>query len=154
MSNNGATLRPMHIVLQILATAQKVEKAGQRIFKPHGLSVAQFNALNLLSVQTEGMCASDIAAALVVDPSNITGLLNRMTRAGLLKELENPADGRQRLVTLSAKGRRLWQQAYADYQEQLQSLDAILSASERKTVERVLDLIATKSRYVEQSIRS
>lgn len=138
----------MHLVLQILAAAQAIEKAGQRIFKPHGLSVAQFNALNLLSDQADGMCASDIAAALVVDPSNITGLLNRMNRAGLLKELENPDDGRQRLVTLSAKGRRLWQLAYADYQQQLQRLDSILSATERKTVEKVLQLIATKSAAV------
>ena len=73
----------MHLALQILTTAQALEKAAQRIFRPHGLTAAQFNVLSLLSDQPGGMRASELASALIVDPSNVTGLLKRMKKDGL-----------------------------------------------------------------------
>ncbi len=41
---------------------------------------------NLLSDQPDGMRASDLARALIVDRSNVTGLIKRMKKDGLLKE--------------------------------------------------------------------
>jgi len=128
----------MHLMLQVLATAQALEKAGQQLFRPHGLTVAQFNVLNLLSDQPDGMRASGLAGALVVDPSNVTGLLKRMNCAGLLQELASPHDGRQRIVTLSARGRRLWRKAHADYARRLDAFEAGVSADDRRVVEQVL----------------
>ncbi len=128
----------MYLMLQVLATAQALEKAGQQLFRQHGLTVAQFNVLNLLSDRPDGMRASGLAGALVVDPSNITGLLKRMNRAGLLKELESPHDGRQRIVALSARGRQLWRKAHADYARRLDAFEAGISADDRRVTEQVL----------------
>jgi len=128
----------MYLVLQVLATAQALEKAGQQIFRPHGLSVAQFNVLNLLSDQPEGMRASGLAEALVVDPSNITGLLNRMGRAGYLRELKSPHDGRQRVVTLSPKGQLLWRKAHAEYVRRIEAFEARIAGPDRRVMEKVL----------------
>lgn len=132
----------MHLVLRILATARALEKAGQRVFKRHQLSSAQFNVLNLLSDQPEGMRATQLAEALVVDPSNITGLLKRMNAARLLKELENPEDARQRVVTLSAKGHRLWQEAHVDYRSELDRLGDLIPAKDRSATESVLSKLS------------
>jgi len=96
----------MHLVLQVLAAAQALEKAGQRIFRSHGLTVAKFNVLNLLSDQPDGMRASDLARALIVDRSNVTGLIKRMKKDGLLQEVETAHDRRQHVVTLSPKAVR------------------------------------------------
>ncbi|HZP61194.1 MAG TPA: MarR family transcriptional regulator [Opitutaceae bacterium] len=131
----------MHLVLHVLSTAQALEKAGQRIFKPHGLTVAQFNVLNLLAARPEGMRASDLAKALVVDPSNITGLLKRLNRAGYLQELASPTDARQRIVALSGKGRRLWRQAHPAYERKLKEFEAKIAESDRRAVEKVLTLM-------------
>ncbi len=128
----------MHPVLHVLATAQVLEKAGQRLFRPHGLTVAQFNVLNLLSDQPEGRRASDLARALVVDASNVTGLLKRMKAEGLLRERENAADRRQHVVILTPKGQRAWEAANEAYCRSLAVVDAALSPSERKTTQRVL----------------
>jgi DNA-binding MarR family transcriptional regulator len=132
----------MHLIIQILTTARALERAGQRIFKQHQLSSAQFNVLNLLSDQPEGMRATQLAEALVVDPSNITGLLKRMNAAGLLKELENPNDARERVVALSPKGHRLWQKANVDYQRELDRLGDLVSAKERGVTDTVLNTLA------------
>ena len=132
----------MHVVLQVLATAQVLQKEAQRIFRPHGLTAAQFNVLHLLSGQSEGMRASDLARALIVDPSNVTGLLKRMKQVGLLEELDNPRDRRQHVVAVSARGRSAWRAALRDYERNLAALDAVLGAANRKAAEKVLQQLA------------
>lgn len=135
----------MHLVLQVLLAAQALEKTAQRILKPHGLTPAQFNVLNLLSDQPKGMRASDLAGALIVDPSNVTGLLKRMKRDGLLKELENGKDRRQHIVGLNDKGHAIWSAACRDYDKGLAALDASITRAHRTAAEKVLRQLITDS---------
>ena len=138
MSSNGPCLIAMHLVLEVLATARALEKAGQRIFRPHGLSTAQFNILNLLSDQPEGMRASDLARSLIVDPSSITGLLRRMKKEGYLKELDNQADRREHVVGLAPKGQKAWHAAFRDYQRSLKEIQAAFKPADEAATRRIL----------------
>jgi DNA-binding MarR family transcriptional regulator len=135
----------MHVILRIFQTAQILDKAAQRVFSPHDLTAAQFNVLNLLADQEAGLRASDLAASLIVDPSNITGLLKRMSRDGLVIDLENAADRRQRIVALTPKGRKLWAKASRDYEACLKILDGLLSEKEKTTTEAVLVRLLEKA---------
>ncbi|HEY1794319.1 MAG TPA: MarR family transcriptional regulator [Opitutaceae bacterium] len=128
----------MHPVLHVFTTAQALEKAAARLFRPHGLTVAQFNVLNTLS-GTEGMRASALADALIVDPSNVTGLLKRMTRDGLLREAPNTGDRRQYVVTLSPRGRAVWRRASAEYEARLAQVAATASGADLAALGRALD---------------
>lgn len=128
----------MQVVLRVFQTAQILDKAAKRVFSPHDLTAAQFNVLNLLADQKEGLRASDLAASLIVDPSNVTGLLKRMSRDGLVVDLENKDDRRQRIVTLTAKGRSLWSKASRDYEKSLSQLEDMFSEIEKKLTEDVL----------------
>ena len=128
----------MELALQILSAAQAIEKAGQRLFKPHGLTVAQFNVLNVLSDQPDGLRLGDLAKALVVDPSNVTGLVQRMTKDGYLKLIPGAIDRRQRIVALSPKGQRSWRDALPDYRRALQQFEASVSKSDRAAALRVI----------------
>src|SRR4029077_5325582 len=128
-------------ILHVLSTAQSVEKAATRVFKPHRLTSARFNVLTLLSRHPDGIRASDLASALIVDPSNVTGLLKRMKKEGLLTELENSRDRRQYIVGLSAKGRSVWRGANLDYEKCLAKLAAPFSKADLATVERVLETL-------------
>src|ERR1700689_436540 len=98
----------MHLALEVMAAAQAFQKSAHKLFEPYGLTPAQFNVLNLLSDQPDGLRASDLARALIVDPSNVTGLLKRMKKEGWLREIESAADRRERIVALSAKGQGAW----------------------------------------------
>src|ERR1035437_2591962 len=133
----------MHLVLQILTAAQGFEKTGQRLFKRHGLTLAQFNVLNLLADADEGRRASDLAQALIVDASNVTGLLKRMKADNLLQEHANTADRRQHVVGLTPKGRKAWQSANREYRLSLEKIESTLSPADRKTTERVLQNMIT-----------
>jgi DNA-binding MarR family transcriptional regulator len=135
----------MHLVLRVLAAAQALEKSGQRIFRSHGLTVAKFNVLNLLSDQPDGMRASDLARALIVDRSNVTGLIKRMKKDGLLQEVETAHDRRQHVVTLSPKGRAAWSAADPAYEKGLAELVSGLSPANRKVAETVLQRLIAKT---------
>jgi len=128
----------MNVILRIFQTAQILDKAAQRVFSPHGLTAAQFNVLNILSDQDKGLSASDLATSLIVDPSNVTGLLKRMSRDGLVVDLANTADRRQRIVGLTPKGRKLWAKACRDYDKCLNALTALIPDKDQTSTEEVL----------------
>lgn len=128
----------MQVVLRVFQTAQLLDKAAKRVLTPHGLTAAQFNILNLLSGKKNGLRASDLARSLVVDPSNVTGLLRRMTRDGLVVDLDSKIDRRERIVTLSSKGRELWDQAARDYERCLKKLSEFLTEKEQTEMDDVL----------------
>ena len=128
----------MKTPLRVLVAAQALEKAAARLFAPHGLTPAQFNVLNLLSDREDGLRASDLAKELIVDPSNVTGLLKRMAAKGWLTDLDNGADRRQRIVGLTAKGRVRWTKAHADYSAALENIEQTMNERERASVEKVL----------------
>lgn len=132
----------MHLVLRVVTTSQALVKAAGRVFKPHGLTTSQFNVLTILSRSPGGMRASGLASELIVDPSNVTGLLRRMMKEGLLAEMENGGDARQYIVGMSAKGRSVWRRANRDYEKCLACLVGPVSARDSATVERVLQSVA------------
>lgn len=128
----------MEISLLILEAAGKLKKTAAGLFKDFDLSPPQFNVLHLLASEPEGMRSGDLAIGLVVDPSNITGLISRLEAEGLVKTAVSKEDRRSRRVTLTAKGRARWQKAHAVYSAALAKLEATMSAEERAVTERVI----------------
>lgn len=135
----------MPIVLEILAAARTFEKKALVIFRPHGLTPAQFNVLNCLAGRPEGMRASDLARGLIVDPSNVTGMLQRMQKEGWLREIESRADRRQRVVGLSEKGVAAWSRCHRAYQRSLRALQSELSARELVVCQTALGKLVQKA---------
>lgn len=54
-----------------------------------------------------GLTAGDLATLLHVDPSSLTGVLDRLGRSGFLERRADPEDGRRALFSLTARGRAL-----------------------------------------------
>ena len=69
-----------------------------------GLSEAQCQVLQLLDPQAPvAMCR--VAEALHCDPSNITGIVDRLQARGLVERRSDPRDRRVKKVVLTARGR-------------------------------------------------
>ncbi len=105
----------LSLVVQTLRTASTLVRESRRLFRPHGLTAAQFNVLNILAGAPEGLSQTELGGILVVDRSNVTGLIDRMERAGWVRRADVPGDRRSYRVRLTAGGRRLWERAQADY---------------------------------------
>lgn len=68
-----------------------------------------------------------------------------MKREGWLVEIESPADRRQRVVGLSARGNALWKRTRKAYERGLRALDAELGAGERAVCSEALRRIARRA---------
>ncbi len=105
----------LQLTVAVLATADAFLRESQRLFRPLGLTGAQYNVLNVLVDAAGGMSQRELGDRLVVDRSNVTGMLDRMEKAGWVQRQDDPADRRVYRVTLTAAGRQLWAQADEQY---------------------------------------
>ncbi len=105
------------LVHDIVSTADLFLRESARLFRPHGLTAAQFNVLNLLADPelADGVSQRELADLLVVDRSNVTGLVDRMETAGWVRRADDPADRRVYRVTLTGPGRKLWEKVAPGY---------------------------------------
>jgi DNA-binding MarR family transcriptional regulator len=101
----------------VLTTADAFLREGQRLFRPHGITAAQYNVLSVLAAAGEGMSQRELGDVLVVDRSNVTGLIDRMEKAGWVRRTDDPADRRVYRVKITAAGKRLWADVSPRYQE-------------------------------------
>jgi DNA-binding MarR family transcriptional regulator len=105
------------LIAAVMSTADAFLRESQRLFRPHGLTAAQYNVLNVLAGSDEGMSQRELGEVLVVDRSNVTGLLDRMEKAGWVKRSDDPRDRRVYRVSLTAAGRQLWRRVNPLYVE-------------------------------------
>jgi MarR family transcriptional regulator, lower aerobic nicotinate degradation pathway regulator len=135
----------MNVALHLVKTAHRMEAKARELFKPYGITPAHFNVLNLLAASPGGMKASELACQLVVDRSNITGLIKRMKVEGLVKTLSNLHDRRQHIVGLTSKGQKQWKLACAGYRARMDAVDRGIpkhtQISFRQTLEQLLKII-------------
>src|SRR5688500_15343860 len=85
----------------VMATANVFLRESQRLFRPHGLTAAQYNVLNVLAPRVDGMSQRELSDLLVVDRSNVTGLLDRMEKARWVQRSDDLKDRRVYRVTLT-----------------------------------------------------
>src|SRR4051812_23639198 len=92
----------------------------------------------------------ELARALRVHPSSLTGVLRRLERAGLIRRVPDPADGRRAIVSLSAKGQRLNDRqdgtAESAVRRALKALGPSRTSTARTVLRKLADELAVESR--------
>ena len=134
------------LVIQVLSVANVMVRESHRLFRPHGLSEAQFNVLNVLGPEPAGLSQRALSDVLVVDRSNITGLLDRMEQAGWVRRADHPSDRRVYLVTLTAEGRKLWQKVLPEYVAAVSGVTAAVPVADLKRALATLQKLETATR--------
>ena len=134
MSPNGPDL-----IVAVLAAADAFLRESQRLFRPFGITGAQYNVLNVLAERPAGMSQRELGDALVVDRSNVTGLLDRMEKVGWVARADDPKDRRVYRVSLTPAGRRLWRKIQPRYLESVEQVTRGLTAAQTKTGVEVLE---------------
>lgn len=76
-----------------------------------GLTPNQFTVLRWLEEDPGGIRQTTICDRMASDPNTIAALVERMANDGLIKRKIDPSDRRARLISITAKGRRLYTKA-------------------------------------------
>jgi DNA-binding MarR family transcriptional regulator len=109
-------------LLQLLRTAETLWNSSRVFFAQWDLSPSQFNILNVLHTEPEGLTQIELSRLLIMHRSNVTGLVDRLEQRGLIQRKDNPDDRRAYRVVLTAGGRKLIEKilpVYHDAAEQI-----------------------------------
>jgi DNA-binding MarR family transcriptional regulator len=102
-------LAPVAVVARLGRAARYVDHGLESEFAAHGLSRASWDVL--ASLRRAGspyrLSPTELYRALMRTSGAITHRMLRLERAGLIRRLPEPRDGRSMLVELTAEGRRL-----------------------------------------------
>ena len=94
--------------LNLARTETVLRDAMERVLKPHGLALTQYNVLRMLrGAGTEGLCRNEIRDRLITRMPDVTRLLDRMEEAGLVSRVRSTEDRRLVHTQLTRRGREL-----------------------------------------------
>jgi DNA-binding MarR family transcriptional regulator len=123
--------------MQVLwALAHGLESTSKRMRVTVGVTGPQRLVLRLVG-HYDRPSPSDLANALHVHPSSLTGVLKRLEKAGLLRRTRDPSDGRRAGLTLTARGA---------------ALNARRSGTVEASVRRVLDNVPRARALAAQTV--
>ncbi len=130
-------------VLNIIFTGTLLAKEGQRVFRPFGLTLAQFNVLMLLKRQSvDGRInQTTLGKMMLVNRSNITGLVDRMEEAGLVRRTDDPEDRRVHYVEMTDAGGRVLEEGHKAYFSRIEEIMSALSGNEHKFLSSMLESV-------------
>jgi DNA-binding MarR family transcriptional regulator len=130
-------------LLNIYVTATLLIKETQRLLRPFGLTDAQFDVLMMLGTQSENgtLNQTELSSVLLVNRSNITGLIDRMEQAGWVRRLSDSDDRRVNLIGMTEKGKALLEEAKTVYIRRVDEITSILSLDEKNHLCEVLERI-------------
>ena len=114
-------------------------------------SLAWYDVLWILENSGQGwLRMHDLARKAVVSRSNVTRLVDRMEKEGLVARADCPVDGRGTVCQLSAKGRALRAKMWPIYKKQIDTLfgkhlEAREAESLAATFETIIDSMRGKT---------
>lgn len=109
-------------VMSILWTASVLKKNSKFIFADHLASDAQFNILSLLRDSPEDLSQNDLSRLLLVDKSNITGLIDRLEKMKFIKRMKVDGDRRKYHIHLTDAGRKVVEELDVMYMDKINTL--------------------------------
>jgi DNA-binding MarR family transcriptional regulator len=133
----------------LTTNAHRLMALFERLRRQHkGSAFAQISALNLspshmrvlhLLAPDNRFAMKDLADQLGMAPPSLTALTRRLVQTGLVQRHSHPDDSRVALLSLTAAGRALHDQLYAEHLARMEQLLAGLTAEEQELFLNLLD---------------
>jgi len=101
--------------LSVIRTGAMLQDDFERMLAPYGLGGAQFNVLRILrGAGTGGLCRNELRDRMLTRMPDMTRLLDRMERSGLVVRTRKDEDRRMVTTRLTREGRQLIDSIDAD----------------------------------------
>jgi DNA-binding MarR family transcriptional regulator len=127
---------------ELIRTFGLVERVMQPYFARFGISGSQWGVLrNLHRAEQHGLPGlrlSELSDRLLIRPPSVTGLVDRLERAGLAQRDAAPTDLRAKLLTLTRKGRLLVDKVLKLHEKQMATVLTGLTGAEQRELHRLL----------------
>ena len=88
--------------------------------RDHGLTIARYDVLTQLDSAAGRLRLSELASSVVLSPSGLSKLLDRMEASELIRREPDPRDARSTFAAITPRGRALVKKARRGHQKLLQ----------------------------------
>jgi DNA-binding MarR family transcriptional regulator len=130
----------MRLATSIMRVQQLVLASLDAAVKPFGITFARYEVLVLLSFSRTGaLPLSKVGERLMVHPTSVTNLIDRLEAQGFVTRDVDAADRRRILASLTPSGRRALKQATAA----LTDIEFAVGALDPADRERAYDMLRT-----------
>ena len=131
---------PMGVIGRLHRLGDRLRVELVQVYRRYGLGEGEFDVLATLRRQGEPyeLAPGELARHTMVTTGAITKRLDRLEQDGLVVRRGNVADGRGRIVGLTAAGLRVIDEAFAEHMRNEARLVSVLTPDERAELERLL----------------
>jgi len=117
-----------------------VQKLMEPYFAKYGLTPPQFQLLTVVNrLRNQELTQRQLARELYVSFPNVTIMLARLEKAGLIKRRSNAEDRREKFVGLSRRGNSLLKRIWRVHQRQLDHVMEGLTSKEQRDLTRLIN---------------
>jgi DNA-binding MarR family transcriptional regulator len=135
-------------LLQLLRTAESLWNDSRIFFVRWNLSPSQFNVLKLLLDHPGGFTQIELSRLLIMHRSNVSGLLDRLEKRGLVQRRDAQSDRRAYNVVLTAAGRRLLGKILPVYYQTAEQIWGKTSPARARQLAAELETIAISAERI------
>ena len=118
-----------------------LQAASKQMERDLGITGPQRLVVRVLG-SSPGMTPGQLARTLHLDPGTITGVVQRLRRAGLVRRAVDPHDGRRFLLALTTSGKQLVARRTGTIEERAEAALAALAPDEVAAAHRALAAVA------------
>ena len=86
--------------------AQRISRRAKELLAPHDVTPPQYAVLKVL-FDGDGLSAREIGDRLAIDGATITGIIDRLEKAGLVERRDDPVDRRVHRLVLTGRATSL-----------------------------------------------
>jgi DNA-binding MarR family transcriptional regulator len=129
-------------LLSLLVAANTMNDLMDGVCETHGITRPQYNVLRILrGVHPQGHPRCEIARRMIERAPDVTRLVDRLQRRGLVRRTRGDTDQRQALTSITAKGLRLLEAMEPTIESHTQTLLRKLNDDNRRELARLCNLI-------------
>ncbi|MDO5764270.1 MAG: MarR family transcriptional regulator [Elusimicrobiales bacterium] len=139
---NPAKNRPYENITYALALVYNVINAQvENCLAPCGLTPVQFNLLMLAAYQNggNGLKQAEMGKRLIASASNVTKLVEKSVKEGLLSRVQNPQSRRENIIKITAKGQQLIDKVWPAYDQLVRRLTDRIPAKRQRAAAEILN---------------
>ena len=133
------TKEVLRLWLRALTLTNTVEqRVRTRLREEFGVTLPRFDVMAALYEAPDGLSMGEISRRLMVSNGNVTGIVERLRREGLVRRRTRPEDRRSQLVRLTDAGRAAFEAMADAHEGWISSMLAGLSEEEVEQLNRLL----------------
>jgi DNA-binding MarR family transcriptional regulator len=130
------------VVYSLICAAHNIEDQLEEALAAVNLSGPKFAALAKMAAEDGPISLSSLASKLTCVRSNITQLVDRLEKDGLVKRIDHPSDRRGVQAELTALGRGRFQAGLEASNKIHKTIEKKLTVAEQKALEHALKVLS------------